>query len=37
MIDNPNIKLQNYLSKMRENADSAPSFDEIAEIVQQVR
>lgn len=34
---NPITKLQAYLIEMRKNADSAPSLEEIADLVQEVR
>lgn len=35
--EDPASKLQTYLKKMRKNASSAPSLDEIATIVKEVR
>jgi hypothetical protein len=35
--DEPVSKLKAYLKKMRQNATSAPSLDEIQEIVKEVR
>ena len=33
----PASKLKSYLKKMRRNSDSAPTLDEITEIVEEVR
>ncbi len=35
--DEPVSKLKAYLKKMRKNADSVPSLDDISKIVQEVR
>jgi hypothetical protein len=37
ITDNTVSALQNYLSKMRENADTVPSLDELATLVDEVR
>lgn len=37
VTDEPVSKLQSYLKKMRKNASSVPSIDEISQIVQEVR
>ncbi len=37
IIDEPASKLMDYLKNMRKDADSAPSPEEIAEIVKEVR
>ena len=37
VTNEPVSELQSYLKKMRKNAASAPSIDEITEIVQEVR
>lgn len=37
ITDNTVSALQNYLSKMRENADTVPSLDELANLVDEVR
>ena len=37
VTDEPVSKLQSYLKKMRKNASSVPSIDEIAQIVKEVR
>lgn len=37
VTDEPVSKLQSYLKKMRKNATSAPSIDEIEQIVKEVR
>jgi hypothetical protein len=37
VTDAPASKLQSYLKKMRKNASTAPSLDEIANIVAEVR
>ena len=37
VTNEPVSKLKSYLKKMRKNASSAPSLDEITEIVEEVR
>jgi hypothetical protein len=37
VTEEPGSKLQSYLKKMRKNASSVPSLDEIANIVDEVR
>jgi hypothetical protein len=37
VTEEPVSKLQSYLKKMRKNTSSAPSLDEIAKIVHEVR
>ena len=37
VTNEPISKLQNYLKKMRKNANSIPSIDEITDIVKEVR